>query len=174
MFKKYDADDSGEIEVYELWRALADYGVHVSEEVAGRMLASFDPDGSGCLDLAEFRAMLAKIESGEAVADYDVRDRCSRRRRRRLPTATSHPIRQPHSQVAYKQHAAAKQLAPAATPAAADSGVPRPRQCNAAATRLRDDCQPGTVTALLLPPPPPPLAASLWCGCCGVCLCHGG
>eukprot|EP01052_Picozoa_sp_SAG31_P081862 SAG31_NODE_41823_length_274_cov_0.742857_1_plen_54_part_01 len=43
VFKKYDADGSGNIEVYELWRALAEMGVQVSEEVAGRMLAVFDP-----------------------------------------------------------------------------------------------------------------------------------
>eukprot|EP01051_Picozoa_sp_SAG22_P036353 SAG22_NODE_17564_length_302_cov_1.522167_1_plen_50_part_10 len=43
----------------------------MTEEVAGRMLAAFDPDGSGCLDLDEFREMLTKLESGEAVGDYD-------------------------------------------------------------------------------------------------------
>lgn len=65
VFKRYDADASGEIDAKELGEMLKDLGKDVSEEEVTEMLKSVDKDDSGTISADEFKQLVLSIPSKE-------------------------------------------------------------------------------------------------------------
>jgi hypothetical protein len=61
LFHLLDTDDSGELDLDEFHAGLRQFGMRVSANDAQAMLKSFDTDGNGSLNIAEFMA-IAKLE----------------------------------------------------------------------------------------------------------------
>lgn len=58
VFRKFDTDNSGQIEVLELMDVLFDMGYSTSLEAVHRLIKVIDKDGSGELDFKEFLALM--------------------------------------------------------------------------------------------------------------------
>ena len=58
MFLRYDTDNSGDIDVDELYRALNDLGLTISTSQAALAFDKYDTDRSKKLELDEFSAVL--------------------------------------------------------------------------------------------------------------------
>jgi hypothetical protein len=61
-FSKYDSDQGGSIDASELESAVDALGIHTTAERLQEIVASVDADGSGTIDLAEFRDMLKVLK----------------------------------------------------------------------------------------------------------------
>jgi len=76
MFLKFDADNSGELDVHEFIGAMRELGLGYTEDDAEQVFLSFDPDGSGGISMDEFvQAYMEQWEltreSNEAAAAAD-------------------------------------------------------------------------------------------------------
>lgn len=67
-FDAFDRDRSGTLDPRELRRALHFYGADVSTEVAASVLAAYDANPDGRLDVNEFARLVADVEAGGAWA----------------------------------------------------------------------------------------------------------
>ena len=54
MFKRFDVDASGELDLNELGALLNELGMLLNAEDLGQVAAQIDTDQSGCVDIAEF------------------------------------------------------------------------------------------------------------------------
>jgi Ca2+-binding EF-hand superfamily protein len=61
-FKKYDTDSGGTMDTSELGSAVGALGIDTTPERLQEIVASVDADGSGTIDLAEFRDMLKVLK----------------------------------------------------------------------------------------------------------------
>ena len=62
IFRRHDADGSGDIDVGELRVALNELGVQADTAAAADLLQRFDADSSGRLDMDEFRKLVLKVQ----------------------------------------------------------------------------------------------------------------
>lgn len=62
VFRRFDKDGSGDIDITELRSALNALGLSVDTAGAGVVLAKFDKDGSGRLEMNEFRALVKELK----------------------------------------------------------------------------------------------------------------
>ena len=67
-FTRYDGDRSGDIDVFELRGALQAMGLDTDTEEAATLLARFDTDRSGRLELKEFRTLVGELKQFQAAA----------------------------------------------------------------------------------------------------------
>ena len=65
-FKKFDDDNSGAIDSKELMVALREVGIEVAEAVARKVLAGYDTDKSGVMELDEFRKVVIELRAYQA------------------------------------------------------------------------------------------------------------
>ena len=72
IFHAFDADRSGDIDVYELHRALNSLGLEASTAHAQRTLDKYDTDRSQKLELPEFRALVADLREFQSQASEEV------------------------------------------------------------------------------------------------------
>ena len=63
IFGRYDADRSGDIDMVELRKALADLGLAVDIPQAAQLLADFDADASGRLEYDEFKRLVLQLRT---------------------------------------------------------------------------------------------------------------
>ena len=61
LFKRHDADSSGDIDATELRGVLEELGVPVDSEEADDLLAKFDADESGRVEFAEFKQLVKQL-----------------------------------------------------------------------------------------------------------------
>ena len=59
IFRTFDADNSGNIEVAELKNAMKALGMNKSKEELKEIMENADKDGSGDIDLQEFKVLMA-------------------------------------------------------------------------------------------------------------------
>ena len=66
-FARFDANDSGYLEIQELRKALEHHGLNLSTAEAGRIMNSYDDKPNGKLDLSEFAQVIRDLSAaGEA------------------------------------------------------------------------------------------------------------
>lgn len=65
MFKDYDTDHSGELDIYEIQKILYNLGMKNFEEKAKELLEIVDVDGSGEIDFDEFCRFIILMKKGE-------------------------------------------------------------------------------------------------------------
>ena len=70
-FSAYDADKSGSIEIDELQSIMAELGEPLSGAELKKLLANFDKDNNGTLDLVEFSDLLIDIATKYVLAKRD-------------------------------------------------------------------------------------------------------
>eukprot|EP00752_Nemacystus_decipiens_P005701 g5159.t1 len=69
VFAQHDADGSGALEMEELPKILAEFGVDFDEKRLPDMFNIYDVDRSGALDFEEFSALLKDMHADNAVAE---------------------------------------------------------------------------------------------------------
>ena len=62
-FRAFDADESGDIDVGELSKAMTALGVATGTAQASAVMARYDADRSGGLQLPEFRALVTELRA---------------------------------------------------------------------------------------------------------------
>ena len=63
VFRRFDADSSGSIDVVELREALNALGLPSDTAGAAEVLTRYDKDGSGRLELPEFRLLVKELKA---------------------------------------------------------------------------------------------------------------
>ena len=66
IFRKFDADHTGSIEIKELTKALVELNLDVNGDEAKAVIQGFDADGSGGLQPEEFRKLVTKLREFQA------------------------------------------------------------------------------------------------------------
>ena len=61
VFMKYDADNSGFIEVAELGKVFGALDIQTSDQELEQLITDVDADGNGTLDLGEFTHMAIRV-----------------------------------------------------------------------------------------------------------------
>ena len=61
IFRTFDADNSNNIEVAELKNAMKALGMNKSKEELKKIMEDADKDGSGDIDLQEFKVLMADM-----------------------------------------------------------------------------------------------------------------
>ncbi|KOO30670.1 ef hand family protein [Chrysochromulina tobinii] len=64
-FARFDANDSGYLEIQELRKALEHHGLNLSTAEAGRILSSYDDKPNGKLDLSEFAQVIHDLSAAD-------------------------------------------------------------------------------------------------------------
>jgi len=62
-FARFDANDSGYLEIQELRKALEHHGLNLSTAEAGRIMSSYDDKPNGKLDLSEFAQVIHDLSA---------------------------------------------------------------------------------------------------------------
>ena len=66
VFRRYDADSSGSLDIGELKAALSDLGLPVDTAAAAEVLQRYDEDRSGRIEMAEFRKLVKELKGFQA------------------------------------------------------------------------------------------------------------
>ena len=69
IFRTFDADGSGNIEVAELKNAMKALGMNKSKEELKEIMENADKDGSGDIDLQEFKVLMADMMKKRPIKD---------------------------------------------------------------------------------------------------------
>jgi Ca2+-binding EF-hand superfamily protein len=64
-FARFDANDSGYLEIQELRKALEHHGLNLSTAEAGRIMSSYDDKPNGKLDLSEFAQVIHDLSAAD-------------------------------------------------------------------------------------------------------------
>ncbi|KOO30116.1 calmodulin-like 5 [Chrysochromulina tobinii] len=64
-FARFDANDSGYLEIQELRKALEHHGLNLSTAEAGRIMSSYDDKPNGKLDLSEFAQVIYDLSAAD-------------------------------------------------------------------------------------------------------------
>ena len=67
VFRRHDADSSGDIDRTELRAALNDLGLFVDTAEAGQVLDKYDADGSGRLQWPIFRRLVVELKAFQSA-----------------------------------------------------------------------------------------------------------
>jgi Ca2+-binding EF-hand superfamily protein len=68
-FARFDANDSGYLEIQELRKALEHHGLNLSTAEAGRIMSSYDDKPNGKLDLSEFAQVIHDLSAADEAPE---------------------------------------------------------------------------------------------------------